>query len=236
MPTDIIVPCRNEAGEIESLLKGILDNLLPGDKLIVVEGGSYDSTWTVVSKFAKENPTVVTIQQSGTGKFDAVITGVKLASQDYVMIWDADGTVAFQDNLKIYNFHEEETYIITGDRLKGSREVGAMQFFNLIGNFAFALIWGLILKSKPIDSLCGTKKFPRKLLLEAPNWLLNKDPYGDFTLLGMAFYCDLSVRSIPVNYAARKYGKTNIHRWSGGWALLKLITRIVFGKYKYAKK
>lgn len=230
MSTAIIVPCRNEAGEIELLLKSILSHLKVGDTLIVVEGGSYDPTWEIISNFASNNSNVLAIQQKGTGKFDAVLTGIEIAKQHFIMVWDADGTVSFKDNLTIYDFEENQDYLITGDRLRGEREVGAMQFFNYLGNWFFAIIWGLLLKSRPIDSLCGTKKFPRNLLEKTPDWLLRNDPYGDFAMLGTALIQEIPVRSIPVDYSARRYGQTNIHRWSGGWLLLKLITRVFLKK------
>jgi glycosyltransferase involved in cell wall biosynthesis len=158
--TSIIVPCRNEAGAIESLLASILNSIEPHDEIIVVEGGSFDTTWDVVTNFRKRNPQVITIQQSGKGKFDAVLEGIKISKKDYIMIWDADGTVSFADNMKVLHYHESGPYLLTGDRLKGQREKGAMQFSNFIGNWFFAVVWGLILARKPLDTLCGTKKFP----------------------------------------------------------------------------
>jgi glycosyltransferase involved in cell wall biosynthesis len=55
LSTSIIVPCRNEAGSIDSLLSSILSILGTEDELIIVEGGSYDATWEVVKKFASLN-------------------------------------------------------------------------------------------------------------------------------------------------------------------------------------
>jgi glycosyltransferase involved in cell wall biosynthesis len=235
MSTAIIVPCRNEAGEIASLLGAIHKNIKPGDQLIVVEGGSYDSTWEVVTRFAAEIPDVIVLQQSGKGKFNAVLNGIELATQDYVMIWDADGTVSIKDNLKIYNFNPSIETLITGDRLRGERDVGAMQFFNLIGNYVFAVWWGALLNQPPIDSLCGTKKFPRLLLAKSPSWLIEKDPYGDFAMLGTASLHNIPVVSFAVSYGARRYGKTNIQRWSGGFTLLRVILRISIRKFKIGR-
>ena len=143
------------------------------------------------------------------------------------MIWDADGTVSFADNMKILQYHDSDPYLLTGDRLKGEREKGAMQFSNFIGNWFFAVIWGLILGRKPLDTLCGTKKFPTSLIEGSPKWLISKDPYGDFSIFAMSKIKNISVRSITVDYSARKYGKTNIKRWSGGFQLLKLVITIV---------
>ena len=136
--TSIIVPCRNEAGSIESLLSTILNHIDSRDEIIVVEGGSFDATWDVVSNFGRMHSQVRTIQQSGKGKFNAVMEGIKLSKKEYIMIWDADGTVSFSDNIKILQFQNSNPYLITGDRLKGQREREAMQFSNFIANWFFA--------------------------------------------------------------------------------------------------
>jgi glycosyltransferase involved in cell wall biosynthesis len=224
--TSIVVPCRNEAGEIDALLFSILNSIDPSDEIIVVEGGSIDETWEVVTAFKRNNPQVTTIQQSGVGKFDAVMAGIKISKKDYIMIWDADGTVSFSDNMKILKYQNSEPYLLTGDRLKGKREKGAMQFSNFIGNWFFAVVWGFVLGRKPLDTLCGTKKFPSSLIEGSPDWLISGDPYGDFTILAMSKIKKFSVHSIPVDYSARKYGKTNIKRWSGGFQLLNLVIKV----------
>ena len=236
MATAIIVPCRNEAGEIENLLKSILANLNPMDEIVAVEGGSYDSTWDVVRDFASKHKEVIAIQQKGKGKFDAVLEGIKSTQKDVVMIWDADGTVSFSDNLRIYSFESGSNYLITGDRLQGQREPGAMQRANFIGNWVFAILWGLILRQKPLDALCGTKKFQRELISRMPQWLKDSDPYGDFALLGTALFECIPVITTPVDYSARRYGQTNIRRWSGGFLLFRVISKIALKRKKYAKR
>jgi glycosyltransferase involved in cell wall biosynthesis len=231
MPTTVIVPCKNEAGEIQTLLQAIMNELDSEDQLVVIEGGSFDATWEVVKAFAKDNSNVIAAQQDGKGKFNAVLNGIELADHDYVMIWDADGTVSFSNNLEIYRFKTSGEFMITGDRLKGSREPGSMQKFNFLGNWFFAIAWGLILRRRPLDTLCGTKKFPRTLLKNAPSWYFERDPYGDFSILAAAHCQRIPVLSLPVDYTARKYGSTNIKRWSGGYSLLKFMVRnVVKGK------
>ena len=232
MSTSIIVPCRNEAGSITALLHSILLALEDTDELIIVEGGSYDATWDIVVEFANGHKNAYVFQQEGKGKFDAVLLGIRKAKSEFIMIWDADGTVSLEDNLRIYRHKSIEKFLITGDRLRGPREVGAMQNWNLVGNWVFALIWGILCHRKPFDTLCGTKKFPRDLLISAPTSMLKKDPYGDFTIIAMTKRYGIPIISLPVDYSARKYGKTNIHRWSGGIQLMTFILQLQIGKFR----
>jgi hypothetical protein len=69
--------------------------------------------------------------------------------------------------------------------------------------------------------LCGTKVLPRELFLELPKAFVEGDPYGDFALIGYARIKGYEIVTHVVDYNARAYGETNIHRWSGGVKLLK---------------
>jgi hypothetical protein len=49
------------------------------------------------------------------------------------------------------------------------------------------------------------------------------DPFGDFDLLFGATKLKLKIVEIPIRYAARRYGTTNIERWKHGWILLRMV-------------
>jgi len=236
----IIVPCRNESGNVNKLAEEIFRILKTSDEIIFVEGGSTDDTWDQLCKIKNTHADKVqAVKQDGKGKFDAVIKGASISKSNTIMIWDADATVNFDQNQIIYEFVNTEELLITGDRLRGTIEKGAMRPFNFIGNWMFSIMWVLILHKKPIDLLCGSKRFPLSLLQTTPQWLQEIDPFGDFTIFIMAKLNDLEIKSIPVVYHARSYGKTNIHRWSSGIKLLQ-ITVVIFFKtfsnsFKYTK-
>ena len=234
--TSIIVPCRNESGNLIPLIQAVMGILKLGDEIIIVEGGSSDTTYEEALALERQFPGQVrTFKQQGMGKFNAVLLGIQKSNLPIVMIWDADATVNFEQNHQIYLYPHGGTQMITGDRLRGKRDKGSMQLANLIGNWAFAIIWSGILRQRPIDLLCGTKKFPRHLITEAPPWLLEIDPYGDFSIFAMARRKEIEISSLPVHYHSRSYGKTNIHRWRGGIELLK-VTLMILIKFKMESK
>jgi hypothetical protein len=49
------------------------------------------------------------------------------------------------------------------------------------------------------------------------------DPFGDFDLLFGAAKYNLKIVDLPVRYRERTYGETNIHRWTHGWLLLRMV-------------
>ncbi|MFW6203144.1 MAG: glycosyl transferase, partial [Marinilabilia sp.] len=75
------------------------------------------------------------------------------------------------------------------------------------------------------DTLCGTKvMFRRDYIRLARNrpFFGEFDPFGDFDLLFGAFKLNLKIIDLPVRYRERKYGSTNISRFSHGLILLKM--------------
>ena len=57
------------------------------------------------------------------------------------------------------------------------------------------------------------------------------DPFGDFDLIFGAAKLGLKVAEIPIRYASRSYGETQISRFSHGWLLLKMVV-FAFRKLK----
>ena len=230
MSTAIVIPARNEAKNLTQLIPRIVEVLEENDEIIIIEGGSTDNTYEVATGLHSQYPQVSVVKQKGIGKFNAVLNGVETTNCENVMVWDADATVNFDQNVMIYSAERGDVAktIILGDRLRGHREKKAMRPINFLGNWAFAIFWSPILKRKPIDLLCGSKKFPREVLTRAPDWLIQLDPYGDFTMVIVSKQLGYDITSIPVLYHARTYGHTNIHRWSGGITLLKVSLGIIY--------
>jgi hypothetical protein len=178
-------------------------------------------------------------QQTGIGKFNAVLEGAAKAQFQYSIIWDADGTVPIECAKKILHHALTTGNATIGDRLRGNIEKSAMQPANFLGNWVFAILWSPIIKSKPSDMLCGTKVFETDVFISIPSKLRVSDPYGDFALVANARLMSKKIDSVIVDYKARTYGETNIHRWSGGISLLKttlLVYKMIIKKRLYDAK
>ena len=217
-----VVPARNEAGYLEELISSIL-SVKEINEVIIVEGGSSDNTYTVASKISDSNPNrVKCVRQSGRGKFNAVLEGFRISDSDFIMIWDADGTVPVESTREIILLALERDCFSMGDRLRGKRETGAMQLANYFGNWFFAIIWAPINRIKPTDIFCGTKVFPSGILGGIPDHFVAKDPYGDISFLLAARISRIKVSAVPVTYTSRVYGESKMRRWKMGYIFMKL--------------
>lgn len=224
----VIIPARNEAGNIEAVVRRVPD-LGSGVELIFVEGHSQDNTWEeikrVQAKYSDRN--IKILQQSGKGKGNAVREAFAVASGEILMILDADLTMPPEELPKYYEaLASGRAEFSNGSRLVYPMEGEAMRFFNMCGNKAFSLMFTWLLGQSIKDTLCGTKVlFQREYDKIAANraYFGELDPFGDFDLLFGASKLNLKIVDIPIRYRDRTYGDTNIQRWRHGWLLLKMV-------------
>jgi ubiquinone/menaquinone biosynthesis C-methylase UbiE len=224
----VIVPARNEAGNIEEIFRRTPE-MGAGTELIFVEGNSQDNTFEAIEKAIAAHPerNAKVFRQPGRGKGDAVRLGFQKASGDILMILDADMTVPPEDLPRFYealvNGHGE---FINGVRLVYPMEKQAMRYLNFLGNKFFSLAFSWLFGQPIKDTLCGTKVLSRKNYETLANnrWYFGDfDPFGDFDLLLGAAKMNLKIVEMPIRYAERTYGETNIDRWRHGWLLLKMV-------------
>lgn len=228
MSTSIIVTCRNEEGNIENAVRRI-PQFTDDIEIIFVEGGSTDNTlqeiYRVKQKYQQKN--IKVFQQKGIGKGDAVRLGFDKATKDILMILDGDLTTPPEDLSKFYNIiRAGKGEYVHGTRLVYPMEKEAMQYLNYIGNHFFSVIFTFLLNQRFTDTLCGTKVLTRQnyiTLKQNRHYFGDFDPFGDFDLIFGISKLNLKAVEVPVRYAARTYGSTNISRFSHGWLLIKMV-------------
>jgi hypothetical protein len=225
----VIVPARNEAGNISDVLMRC-PMMGPDDEIIFVEGNSTDDTWATIQRAVggyKGSHRMVAVQQRGQGKGDAVRLGFDLATKDILMILDADLTTPPEELPKFYNaIVENKAEFVNGSRLVYPMEKQAMRFFNIVANKFFAVAFSFVLGQRFKDTLCGTKVLSRahyQRLAATREFFGDFDPFGDFDLLFGAARLGLKIVEIPVHYRERTYGTTNIQRWRHGLILLRML-------------
>jgi hypothetical protein len=142
------------------------------------------------------------------------------------MILDADMTVAPEDLPRFYEaWRSGKADFVNGVRLVYPMEDRAMRFFNVLGNRFFSMTFTWLLNQRIKDTLCGTKvlsKTDYELIAANRSYFGEFDPFGDFDLLFGASKYNLKIMDLPIRYAERKYGDTNIQRWRHGITLLRM--------------
>ena len=226
----VIIPARNERGNIENALRRFPD-LGPGTEVIFVEGHSDDGTWEEIQRVValwdgRDGLRVKACRQTGRGKVDAVRLGFSQASGDLLTILDADLTMPPELLPRFLEAYRQGLGdFVNGTRLVYPMEGEAMRFLNRLGNVFFVKLVSWVVEVPLADTLCGTKLLARRDYERFVAWRADFgdfDPFGDFELLFPAAVLALGVIDVPVAYRSRTYGSTNIHRFRDGFRLLRM--------------
>lgn len=90
----VVIAVRNEAKNIEALLKSLVSQSYPKDmmELIIVDDHSEDNTSILITEFVKLNPglTIRLHLSESTGKKEAIRQGVEIAGNNFIITTDGD--------------------------------------------------------------------------------------------------------------------------------------------------
>jgi len=225
----ILIPCRNEKGNIENAILR-MPKFGTTQEILFVEGNSSDGTFEECERVRdayKDSWDIKVLKQDGKGKGDAVRKGFAAATCDVLMILDADLTMPPEALPKYHAVIETgKAEFVNGTRLIYPMEHEAMRPLNFIANRCFAYLFSYLVNTRLTDTLCGTKVLLRKdyeVLARERDYFGNFDPFGDFDLIFGAAKQNLKIIETPIHYKARTFGETQISRFRDGWLLLKMV-------------
>jgi SAM-dependent methyltransferase len=223
----IIIPARNERGNIENAIKRT-PYFGTHQEFIFIEGNSSDNTYEEILRVQAAYPDkdIKVMKQTGKGKGNAVREAFDTATGDVLMILDADLTMPPEELPKFYDaLRYNKGEFINGCRLVYPMEKNAMRFLNLLGNKFFGWFFSYLLGQRLKDTLCGTKvlfKQDYETIKANRSYFGNFDPFGDFDLLFGAAKQNLKIIEVIIRYRDREYGSTQISRFKHGLLLLKM--------------
>ena len=229
----VLIPVRNERGNVERAIKELpvfCDDL----EVLFVEGHSKDGTYEEIERVIAAYPErdIKLMRQPGKGKGDAVFAGFDAARGDVLMILDGDLTMPPDQIPKFWQaLKSGKGEFVNGSRLVYPMEDEAMQFLNLIANKSFSYLFTWLLGQRFTDTLCGTKVLRRSdyaRLKAGRAYFGDFDPFGDFDLIFGAAKLNLRCVDVPIRYASRTYGSTQISRFSHGWMLIRMVVFAFF--------
>ena len=133
----VIVPAKNEEGNLEELINRI-PNLGKNNEIIISCGNSQDRTFEVASSLTSEFYNIKVIKQSKDGKANAVWEALDVCKGDVVAILDADISVEPEKLKDFFEIIEHgRADFVNGTRLMYPMEDSAMGYINKLGNRSF---------------------------------------------------------------------------------------------------
>ena len=171
MKLSIIIPVFNEEKTIARVLKKLSTVELPGveKEIIVVNDGSTDDTAVKIKNQQSQMQNLKIINHpKNMGKGAAVITGIKQATGDYLLIQDAD--LEYDPHyLKtlIAPIKKQEAEVVYGTRLKRpphlrKEEKKPLFLLHYFGNRFLSFLASILYGQWITDMETGYKIFPKK--------------------------------------------------------------------------
>ncbi|MEM3101501.1 MAG: glycosyltransferase family 2 protein [Candidatus Nitrosotenuis sp.] len=215
----IIVPAFNEEETIEKFLKnlqGVLSGIDSTYEIIVVDDGSTDDTFSIVSNI-QEIRVIKHPYNKGNGA--AVKTGILNAHGEKIVIIDADGQHDPQhipDMLKLLGEYD----LVVGARK--SFGFGGRGF----GNYFVSKLATYLSGIKIPDLTSGFRAFKKDKMLEFIDLMPNGFSLPSTSTLAFAT-SGYNVKFIPISANVRQGGKSGINILKDGMKFIVLIIRMV---------
>lgn len=108
----VIIPSYNKALYIEETLKSILSQKYPKLELIIQDGGSIDGTVSIIEKYARKYPNIISWEsKKDGGQVNAINIGLKKAKGEIVTYINADDLYKRTTFVKVGQFFQNNPQI-----------------------------------------------------------------------------------------------------------------------------
>ena len=225
----VVIPTLNEERNLPHVFAKLPDGI---DEVIVVDGGSHDRTVAVAREL---RPDVVIVQQTRTGKGNALACGFAACTSDIIVMIDADGST---DPGEIPGFVAE--LVAGADFVKGSRfDKGGHSHditrLRKVGNDGLNLVVNVLFGTRFTDLCYGYNAFWRRVVptLALPDPALPRpsdgsklwgDGFEIETMINIRAAADgMKVGEVGSVEHARIHGQSNLNTFRDGFRVLRTI-------------
>ena len=219
----VVIPAFDEEKTISRVIEDVIDL---GYEFVVVDDGSVDETYDIVSRLIKEKKKGLLCKHLiNRGLGAAIRTGIEAAlieDPDVIVTFDADGQHDPHDIINVSKpIINDEADLVVGKRnfkeMPSSKKYG-----NQIMNILTLIFYGI----KVNDSQSGLRAFNRKA---AETIMINARDYGvSSEIIGEVKRHDLRLKEVPIKTIYTDYSMTKGTNTNEGLKILvKLIMNIL---------
>lgn len=168
MSLTILMPVYNEKPTLEAILKRVEATGL-ATEIIVVDDGSTDGTRALLHSLVPNHPLLkLILHDRNRGKGAAIQTGIRAATQDLLLIQDADLEYDPRDYPALLDpIRQGNADVVFGSRFLGAPRRTTM-FWHMVANKLLTMMTNVLYNSILSDMETGYKLFRREIIQSIP--------------------------------------------------------------------
>ncbi len=222
MNLTVVIPVYNEVHNIREIIKRVQATKL-AKEIIVVDDGSKDDTREILDALNGKGKIRVILHEKNQGKGAAVVTGMKAAKGDVILIQDADLEYDPRDYpALLLPIQENRADVVYGSRFLGAPRRVAM-FWHQVANQLLTLMTNILYDSILTDMETGYKVFRREVIkdIRIRSQRFNFEPEFTAKILKRKF----RIYEVPISFNPRDYSDGKKIRlrdaFEAVWALIR---------------
>jgi len=158
MNISVVIPVYNEIKTIDEILRRVKNTNLAAE-IVVVDDGSMDGTRALLEKYAGDELVKVILHERNQGKGAAVVTGIKAATGDVIIIQDADLEYDPREYPNLLRPLEEGLAdVVYGSRFLGASRRATM-YWHMVANKLLTFLTNILYNNILTDMETGYKVF-----------------------------------------------------------------------------
>jgi len=163
MKLSVIIPVYNEVNNIHEIVKRV-QATKSASEIVIVDDGSKDGTRDALKTMDGKKKVRVILHEKNQGKGAAVVTGMKVAKGDVLLIQDADLEYDPRDYpLLLQPIEEGLADVVYGSRFLGGSHRVTM-FWHMVANRLLTFMTNILYNTILTDMETGYKVFRRKVI------------------------------------------------------------------------
>ena len=220
----VVIPCFNEAKNIETVIKLVRQSPLENVEIVVVDDFSTDGTRQLLTGSLKSLVNKIILHDKNRGKGASLRSGFAACMGDVIIIQDADLEYDPTEYPKLVQpILLGKADVVYGSRFVGGEPHRVLFFWHYVGNKFLTLVSNMFTNLNLSDVETGYKVFKREIISRIN---VEEDRFGfEPEITAKIAKLDCRIFEVGISYSGRTYEQGKKIGWRDGFMALWCIVK-----------